>query len=685
MTTDRERWIKSLICIGCATAGILISVQTLVAAPTSKEEEKILHIGGNAEFAPFEFINNEGQPDGYTVDLIKAVARHLGVKISINLGDWNQMRQQLTSRHIDVLTGVLYSEARDEIFDFSVPHMVFSYSIFIRKNDDYTSIEELKDKAVLVVKDVYAHDWLRTYTFTDQIFEVNSPKVALKMLSEGDHDFAVLPRLHGLDLMDQLKIKNLKTFGQPVLTQKFCFAVAEGDAGLLARLNEGLLLVQKSGEYDRIYLKWFSVYEQKKRWFTYVLRGGFGAFAILIVVLLWNLSLKKRVKHKTDQLHQSKTYLNQIIHGFPIPTFVVNNNEKLVQWNYACETLTGIPAKEVIGTNSHKKIFYKDDESIISEILLSLPQEKWERHLRNTGWRPSLLVGNAYEHECFFSHLGKEGKWLFGTVAVVYDMEGRSVGAIESWQDSTERKRLEAQLIQSQKMEALGTMAGGIAHDFGNILTVIMAHTEIMNQNTRHHQTKEALQRVMKATDHGKNLIRHLMMFARQTDVNILTQRIDLLIEEAIDLVRAAVPSSIQIHRHIYSKAKVAVDSTQLQQVVLNLCTNAAHAMAHRTGDLTISLKDVMIRKNRVLSERLDGSGSAFVKLSVTDTGHGVPGEIKDRIFDPFFTTKEMDQGSGMGLSVCLGIVRRFSGWITVESEIGKGASFHVFLPVADD
>ena len=118
---------------------------------------------------------------------------------------------------------------------------------------------------------------------------------------------------------------------------------------------------------------------------------------------------------------------------------------------------------------------------------------------------------------------------------------------------------------------------------------------------------------------------------------------------------------------------------------MLKLCTNVAHAKAHRTGNLTISLQDVLIRKNRVLSKRLDSQDSAFVKLSVGDAGHDVLEETKDRIFDPLSTTIKPGHGTGMGLSVCLGMIRRFSGWITVESEIGKEDSFHVFLPIVND
>jgi signal transduction histidine kinase len=282
----------------------------------------------------------------------------------------------------------------------------------------------------------------------------------------------------------------------------------------------------------------------------------------------------------------------------------------------------------------------------------------------------------------FFSHLGEEGKWLFGTAALIRDENGRLIGAIESWQDLTEHKRLEAQLIQTQKMEAIGTLAGGIAHDFSNILTAIAANAEtVRRRESKKADISETLSNILTVCNHGKDLIHRLKMFHRPSESAMRPQRVDSIIQGAIDLARFTLPSSIQIHRHIDSQAQAAVDATQLQQVVMNLCANAAHAMKGKPGELTISLTDATEDENRTLVSG-QNNGHTFIKLTVSDTGHGIPADILPRIFEPFFTTKPKDQGSGMGLSVSHGIIKSFGGHISVESRPGQGTDFFVYLPI---
>jgi len=283
----------------------------------------------------------------------------------------------------------------------------------------------------------------------------------------------------------------------------------------------------------------------------------------------------------------------------------------------------------------------------------------------------------------FFSHLGDEGKWLFGTAALIRDEGGQLIGAVESWQDLTEHKRLEAQLIQTQKMEAIGTLASGIAHDFSNILTAISAHTEMARRReAKKADIGETLSSIMSVCNHGRDLIQRLKMFYRPSESIMQPQRIDTIINEAIDLARFTLPSAIQIHRHIHSQAQAAVDATQLQQVVMNLCTNAAQAMEGKPGEVTIRLDDAAEDENKLLTSDQDSSGNGFIKLTVSDTGPGIPADILHRVFEPFFTTKPRDQGSGIGLSVSHGIIKSFGGHITVESRQGQGTDFFVFLPI---
>ncbi|MFY9706748.1 MAG: transporter substrate-binding domain-containing protein, partial [Desulfobacterales bacterium] len=268
----------------------------------------VLHFRGNSDFSPYEFINDKNEPDGYNVELTQAIARQLGLKVHIELGQWSDVRRELETEKIDALIGVLYSKERDEVFDFSVPHVVISYTVFVRKDSTFQNPMDLMGREVIVVKNVYAHDWLTQNDFTPHVVTVARPEEALQLLSQGRHDCAVLARLHGLDLLRSLNIDNLKTIGPPVLTQKMGFAVKAGNADLLAKINEGLYLVQASGEYDRIYRKWFSVYEQKRFQNRLVQIGkllGLPLIALLVLAGLWIRSLKHLVAHRTQTLKEN--------------------------------------------------------------------------------------------------------------------------------------------------------------------------------------------------------------------------------------------------------------------------------------------------------------------------------------------------------------------------------------------
>jgi nitrogen-specific signal transduction histidine kinase/CheY-like chemotaxis protein len=245
-----------------------------------------------------------------------------------------------------------------------------------------------------------------------------------------------------------------------------------------------------------------------------------------------------------------------------------------------------------------------------------------------------------------------------------------------------ESLRIQAQLQQAQKMEAIGTLAGGIAHDFNNILSAVIGYTEIVlgdiPENSSSHKN---LQEVLKAGNRARDLVKQILTFSRQTEQELKPVQISHIGREALRLLRASLPTTIKIDQDLQSNSAVLADPTQIHQVIMNLCTNAAHAMRRKGGQLKITLSDVNLGAGFVSHHPFLSSGP-YIELAVSDTGHGMEEYIVDRIFNPFFTTKDRGEGTGMGLAVVLGIVKSHGGTITVDSEIGKGSTFHVFLPV---
>ena len=252
----------------------------------------------------------------------------------------------------------------------------------------------------------------------------------------------------------------------------------------------------------------------------------------------------------------------------------------------------------------------------------------------------------------------------------------------ERIQSEKERMRLEEQLLQAQKMEAIGTLAGGIAHDFNNILSAVIGFSEISVEMAEPGSLlRDNLEEVLKAGRRAKDLVHQILTFSRQSEQETQPLVIQYLAKEVLKMLRATLPTTIDIHQYLNSASTVMADPTQIHQILMNLCTNAGHAMRETGGILTVSLDDVVVGADD-LPEHPDIPPGPYQKLTVADTGPGIPRSIRDRIFDPFFTTKDKGEGTGMGLSVVHGIAKHHGGFVHLESSPGKGAEFHVFFPL---
>jgi signal transduction histidine kinase/CheY-like chemotaxis protein len=247
-----------------------------------------------------------------------------------------------------------------------------------------------------------------------------------------------------------------------------------------------------------------------------------------------------------------------------------------------------------------------------------------------------------------------------------------------------QKESLQKQLIQSQKMEAIGTLAGGIAHDFNNILTAIISYAEIsLDDAPKHSDLQSNLNNLLKAGFRGRDLIKQILTFSRQSEFESKPIRVEPVVKECIKFLRASLPATIDIRLELKSNAMVMADPTQIHQVIMNLCTNAAHAMHEKGGILNVRLAEVELDSHFVSGDH-DVFPGTFLRLSVDDTGCGIPPDAVDHIFEPFFTTKEKGEGTGMGLSVVHGIVKKYHGLITISSDPEKGTVFNVFLPVIE-
>jgi PAS domain S-box-containing protein len=287
-----------------------------------------------------------------------------------------------------------------------------------------------------------------------------------------------------------------------------------------------------------------------------------------------------------------------------------------------------------------------------------------------------------------FQHSTKSGNQIVieGRWTLVCDQVGKPKSILTVSTDITNKKQLEAQFLRAQRLESLGTLASGIAHDFNNILTPILAASQLLPLRLPEldDRNRQLIEMIENSAKRGADLVKQILAFASGVEGKRVSLQVRHLVSEILQFVKQTFPKTIEIDRDVpdLDLWTVSADATQLHQVLMNLCVNARDAMPDR-GILTIAVQNQLIEPTDPPID-LEAHPGAYVTISVIDTGTGIPAELLDRIFDPFFTTKEIGKGTGLGLSTVLGIVKNHGGFIKVESEVGCGTQFKIYLPAVD-
>ncbi len=284
----------------------------LPAAEIDVASQQVVVVGGDRDYPPYEFLDKNGKPAGYNVDLTRAIADVMGMKVEFRFGGWSEMRNALLEGSVGVLQGISYSEERTKTLSFSPPHTIINHAIFARKETPpVNSIEELRGKEIVVFRDGIMHDYLTSLGFASNLVMTETPADALRLLASGKHDYAVLAMLPGMYIIREHRLSNLVPVAKSISTQRYGYAVKKGNEELLARFNEGLAILKKTGQYQEIYDRWLGVLGPPKvAWEKVVWYGAMvlGPLVLILVgTVIWSRTLQKRVAERTEELAREVT------------------------------------------------------------------------------------------------------------------------------------------------------------------------------------------------------------------------------------------------------------------------------------------------------------------------------------------------------------------------------------------
>ncbi|MBW1892469.1 MAG: PAS domain S-box protein [Deltaproteobacteria bacterium] len=431
------------------------------------------------------------------------------------------------------------------------------------------------------------------------------------------------------------------------------------DINMLEELTE-CIRSGKSKEFPAL------IYKGK---YLHIRISPFPAGAIITSI---DITCSKRVE---QALRDSEKRYRRLVQTIPHGIQEIDTNGTITFTNSAHANMLGYNDGELAGKSIFDQMASDSERHEMKSFLINLVKNSPEPH---------PYLNRLFTKEGRIIHIQTDWNYRL-------DNKGNVIGFISIITDITKRfraeedkKRLEKQLRHSQKMEAIGTLAGGIAHDFNNILGSILLNTELALDDTGSEDCdiKYSLDQIIKGSHRAKYLVEQILTFSREAEVERVPLKISSIVKETLKMLRAVLPATIMIQQDISDQTgTVLADATQVQQLTINLCQNAAQAMSSTGGELKVELANKKIDSSPPGSDLPLGN---YVSIVISDAGCGIGSEIKDRIFDPFFTTKRPGEGTGLGLSVVHGIIVNHEGAITVSSEKGRGARFEVLLPIID-
>lgn len=635
-----------------------------------------IRLGVTPSTRPLEYFGTKAEYKGMVADYIHLLSSRLGVEFEVvETVNLKKLLAKAENREVDMVAAFWANPANIDYMLFTRPYQVIPTVIVVNKNTDrYLELEDMAGMDLALPKSNAVIDYVSKNYPQIHIQPVYNYLAALLHVSFDEIDGTIISLPQASYFIEEKGITNLRVAGHTDYKIYNRIATRSDWPILNSIMQKGLDSISDA-EHDRIYRKWITIEQHyisfllhNKQFWGYLGGGILAVILFIVSIIYWNRTLHKRVHESTKELKKqldTRVRLMTAVEQSQDGIFIVNTDKVVEYVNPSFEDMSGYAKEELVGghisvirSNSREADFYR---------------KIWDLLHQGEVWRGQT------------THRDKEGQdyEVDLSISPIYDDESHVTGYVGVARDITERLRMEKQLRQRQKLEELGTLAGGIAHDFNNILAAILGYAELtlpsLEEGSRGHSNVERIQGVARR---AKDMVNQILVFSRRRKPTL--SRVDMvsLLKEVVNFLRISLPSSIEIRSELnISGACTMGNSTQIHQMITNLGTNAAYAMAQEGGVLTVGMDRVRLDTPTMLTSGQVDSGE-YVKITVQDTGTGIPEDVISRIFDPFFTTKPQSEGTGLGLSMVHGTVMSMQGGIDVSSKEMQGTLFTIYLPL---
>lgn len=647
-------------------------------------ERQPLVVGVTSDSYPHGFINDRGEWVGYSADLFDAVARVMNLKFRRVSAPGKELFQRFKDGEFDLLQAYSQTTEREAYAEFSFPFLTLQGAVFVRQQD--SPIRTLNDfngrRFAIIGRGSIGEQFIRDHRLQVEAVYVSSSEEALALVDRGDCAGTFMSHLTALSVAERNGLDSIVLFGEPLADYdiRHCFAVHKGDARLLARINEGLAILQRSGEFKAIHQKWFGRFERNSITREEVVSWGLGVLAVALAVsvaaYLRQRALRRRITRQAEELAGQQQLLQALYDNLPFVLCVLEGlpeNPRVLSLNRQAEPYFGLAAREAGGRE-----------------LRALPVEpEWNRHLLELLERSPNHAGFVREERGLSS---TRRRLVFTLVPLAPGPGGRPRTCVLA-EDVTDRRALDDEIAQSRKLRAVGELVGGIAHEFNNLLTPIMLKTgEIKYEWPDDPRLHEAIDLIATAGLRGAELTRRLLTFGRKAESRIEPVQLAAVVDSSFALMRLTLDRRIQWHNAVPADLPpLHLNLTDLNQVLANLILNARDTLLdklalHREGwtpAITIEASaEPLSALPPLIGSQAQKNILSWQQLTVRDNGMGMDALVRERIFEPFYTTKEVGKGTGLGLATVWHLIQESGGRIDVESTPGQGSAFHVWLPV---